>query len=250
MELNQYYQSERYAKDSVSWRQNCYFPLRVNWIVENLPVKLQGRILDAGCGDGTMLDNLKKQDPSLQMYGTDISEEGCKIAAGKGIIAKTSDLNLEIPFESDFFDFVIAHEVIEHLIDPDRFLEECQRVLKKGSYLIITTPNLTAWYHRLLFLLGYPPLFSELSTRDRKVGIGILKHIIKNEQPVGHIRIFTAAALKDMLEHYGFEVVKIKGAPIPFSFPKLIDWIYDFFDRIFSFFPSLSSNLMLVAREK
>lgn len=250
MELGQYYQSGRYSKNATEWRDSFYFPLRIKWIIDNLPAKFQGRILDAGCGDGTMLTNLKKHHPSIRMYGTDISKEGCRLARERGIIAKISDLNHKIPFKNNFFDFIIAHEVIEHLTDPDEFLEECNRTLKKGGYLVVTTPNLTAWYHRILFLFGLYPLFSELSTRERKVGIGILKYVIKSNQPVGHIRIFTAAALKDLIKLYGFSIKKVKGAPIPFNFPKIIGWIYDTFDFIFSFFPSLSSNILIVAKKK
>ena len=250
MKLNQYYQSKRYSQNAVSWRNNVYFPLRAKWLANSLPIKIQGKILDAGCGDGAMLTSLKNLCPSIEMYGVDISKEGCRIAAERNIITKVADLNCEIPFKDNFFDFVIAHEVMEHLIDTDRFLEECNRILKKEGYLIITTPNLTAWYHRILFLFGYPPLFLELSTRNRKVGIGILKHIIKNKQPVGHIRVFTPAALNDLVRLYGFKTEKIKGAPIPFGFPKIISWIYDFLDSIFSFFPCLSSNFMLVAKKQ
>lgn len=250
MKLSQYYQSGRYSQDATGWRDNLYFPLRVKWIIDNLPVKFHGRILDAGCGNGTMLANLKKYCSDLQMYGVDISKEGCRLARGRGIITKISDLNYRIPFKNNFFDFIVVHEVIEHLIDPDKFLEECNRTLKKGGYLVVTTPNLTAWYHRILFLFGLPPLFSELSTRNRTVGIGFLKHLIKNKQPVGHIRVFTVAALKDLIKLYGFSIEKVRGAPIPFDFPKIIRWIYDTFDFIFSFFPSLSSNILIMAKKK
>lgn len=250
MKLNQHYQSKRYSENAVSWRNKVYFPLRANWLANSLPIKIQGKILDAGCGDGAILANLKKLCSSIEMYGVDIPEKGCRIAAERDITTKLADLNYEIPFKDDFFDFIIAHEVIEHLIDPDKFLEECNRVLKKEGYLIITTPNLTAWYHRIFFLFGLPPLFLELSTRNRKLGIGVLKHIIKNKQPVGHIRVFTPAALNDLVRLYGFKVEKIKGAPIAFGFPKIISLLYDFLDSVFSFFPSLSSNFMLVAKKQ
>lgn len=250
MKINEYYQSGRYSKNAIEWREQCYFPMRIKWILDKTSIKFRGKVLDAGCGDGAMLLELKKINPGIEIYGTDISEKALRFAQEKGIKTKISDLNFQIPFDNNFFNFVIAHELIEHLVDPDNFLEECGRVLEKEGYLIITTPNLVSWYHRPLFLFGFHPLFSELSTRNRKVGTGFLKKIIKNEQPVGHIRIFTVRALKDLLQLYGFEIVKVKGSPIPFNFPKIVSWLYDTFDFLFSFIPSLSSNLLIIAKKK
>ena len=53
--------------------------------------------------------------------------------------------------------------MIEHLYNPDHMLEECRRVLKPGGLLIISTPNLQAWYNRILFLFGVQPIFYEVS---------------------------------------------------------------------------------------
>lgn len=250
MRIQQYYQSGRYGKDATKWRKEIYFPMRTEWLIENLPKKPSGKILDAGCGDGGMLLEIKKLFPLIDVYGVDISRVGCEIAERRGIKTKVADLNKKIPERNNFFDFVIAHEVIEHLIDPDRFLEESHRVLKKGGHLIITTPNLVAWYHRVLFIFGFYPLFLEMSTRSRSFGLGPLKKIIKNRQPVGHMRIFTVPALKDMLGAYGFKVVKVKGSTIAFGFPGVLGLLYDTLDFIFSFKPALSSNMMVVARKK
>jgi len=250
MKLEKYYDIGRYFEHYTTWREKEYFPNRIKLFVKNLPVNFSGKILDAGCGDGTMLSNIKKNNSKIKPYGVDISKKGCEIARKKGIKTRVADLNNKIPFFKNSFNFVIAHEVIEHLTDPDQFLEECHRVLKKNGYLIITTPNLTAWYHRLLFLFGFYPLFSELSTRNRQVGIGPLKKIIKNVQPVGHIRIFTVSALKDMLKLYGFKVVKVKGSAVSTAFPRVIKWIFEGIDSLWSQIPSLSSNILIIGQRK
>lgn len=250
MRIQQYYQSGRYRKDATKWRKEIYFPMRTQWLIGNLPKTPSGKMLDAGCGDGGMLVEIKKLFPSIDAYGVDISKSGCEIAARRGIKTKVADLNKRIPHRDNFFDFVIAHEVIEHLVDPDKFLEESHRVLKKGGYLIITTPNLAAWYHRILFLFGYYPLFLEMSTRDRSVGIGILKQIVKNKQPVGHIRVFTLPTLKDLVNKYGFKVEKVASSPIAFGFPQPLGFVYDTLDYFFSSFPSLGSNLLVIAKKK
>lgn len=250
MKIKQYYHSGRYRKDSTKWRKEVYFPQRTRWLIKQLPRKFSGKILDAGCGDGGMLAEIKDLYPNIEPYGVDISKSGCKIAKKRGIDVKVADLNDKIPFKDDFFDFIIGHEIIEHLVDPDKFLEESARVLKKGGYLILTTPNLAAWYHRILFIFGYYPLFLEMSTRKRIIGIGILKHIIKNDQPVGHIRVFTLPALKDLINSYGFETIKTKSSSIAFNFPQPLQCIYDTLDYLFSYLPTLGSNLLVVAKKK
>ena len=250
MKINQYYQSARYSKDSVKWRKETYFPMRTNWLIEQLPKKISGKVLDAGCGDGGMLEVIKKTHPLVKVYGVDISKKGVSIAGKRGVKAKVADLNKKIPHKKNFFDFVIAHEVIEHLVDPDKFLEESARVLKKGGYLVITTPNLAAWYHRILFLFGYYPLFLEMSTKTRRVGIGLLKYVIKNDQPVGHIRIFTLPALIDLINLNGFQTVRTRASSIPFNFPRVLRIFYDTADYLFSRRPTLGSNLLVVAKKK
>ena len=51
------------------------------------------------------------------------------------------DLNDGMPFPENDFDTIIAGEVIEHLLEPYRFLIECFRILKPEGVLILTTPN-------------------------------------------------------------------------------------------------------------
>jgi len=62
-----------------------------------------------------------------------------------------------LPFENNYFDFVFAGEIIEHLFDSRFFLKEVHRVLKINGYLILSTPNLARIDDRLKFLLGKTP---------------------------------------------------------------------------------------------
>jgi len=60
---------------------------------------------------------------------------------------------------------VIMSELIEHLVDPDATLDEALRVLVPGGTLLLSTPNLAAWYNRALLLFGVQPVFTEVSLR-------------------------------------------------------------------------------------
>ncbi len=83
----------------------------------------------------------------------------------------TEDLNTEkISINSDSGDLIFMCEVIEHLYNPDLVLQECHRILKKDGKLLITTPNLTSWFNRILLLFGYFPLNLDISCALRSSG--------------------------------------------------------------------------------
>ena len=107
------------------------------------------------------------------------------------------------------WDVILCNHVIEHLVDPDFLLTECYRVMGKDTILDIGTPNLTAWFNRVLFLFGYVPHSMELSTR-----FNVGKPFDWGKEPLGgHIRIFTVCALVDLLKKYKFKVLSVVGEP-------------------------------------
>lgn len=91
-------------------------------------------ILDAGCGVGLKLENLR----NYNTIGFDYSIEGVKICKEQGFKVVQASVH-QIPFKGDIFDFVISFQVIQHLADLElvrlSFLE-ISRVLKKGGYFI------------------------------------------------------------------------------------------------------------------
>ena len=105
------------------------------------------------------------------------------------------------------WDVLFANHIIEHLHDPDLFLENCKKVMGKNTVLDIGTPNLTAWFNRALFLFGYVPHSYELSYRK---GYGRAFDWNKEEMG-GHLRVFTVDALLDMLKDHGFEIIGCVG---------------------------------------
>ena len=95
-------------------------------------------------------------------------------------------------------------EVIEHLVDTDSAVEEAHRVLRPGGSLLLSTPNLAAWYNRGLLALGIQPVFSEVSLRSVFGRPG--------SQVAGHLHMFTRRALVEFLAAYGLECVQVAGA--------------------------------------
>ncbi len=202
--------------------------------------------LDAGCGNGYFLECVSRIFPNRKVSGLDFSKSEVSEARKKGLNVRQCNLEKGIPAKAGSCNVLYAGEVLEHFYNPDFFLDEANRVLKHGGFLIFSTPNLCAWFNRVLMPLGIQPLFLEPSTKSKLVGAGFLKRFKKESQPVGHVRIFTIAALKDMLSASGFKVIAVKGSLFDEGLPKSALWL----DRIFSLVPSLSSNLVVLAKKK
>lgn len=115
---------------------NAYVAARYQQAVKLVPRRRNLRILDIGCGDGVLLGLIGRG----RLYGVDSDEESLNYAATR-IKAKLVKAAAEkLPFKNSYFDVVIATEIIEHLGQPEKLLEEVKRVLKPGGRLILTTP--------------------------------------------------------------------------------------------------------------
>jgi 2-polyprenyl-3-methyl-5-hydroxy-6-metoxy-1,4-benzoquinol methylase len=206
------------------------------------------KLLDVGCGRGVFLQHFAKNFKkfNIELYGTDISKPQIEKAKKLGFKFKRSDLEKGINYQDETFNIVYAAELIEHLYNPDLLIQEINRILKPNGYIIISTPNLVAWFNRILFFLGNQPLFYETSTKSTLIGSGIVRKIKARKLPVGHIRIFTKGALKDILQEYGFEVLEIKGA----AFDSGLKGILLKIDSLFNHIPCLASDLVVLARKK
>jgi SAM-dependent methyltransferase len=96
------------------------------------------RVLDAGCGAGFGAALLAAG--GRRVVAVDADEAAVAQARAEGVEALHADV-LELPFEDASFDAVVCFEVIEHVHDPARLVDELARVLVAGGTLILSTPN-------------------------------------------------------------------------------------------------------------
>lgn len=122
-----------------------------------LPESDGGRLLDVGCGIGTI--SLELQKKGFEVYGIDFSSVAVDKAKEKGINAIECDVDKEgIPFADDYFDVVWAGDVAEHVFDPIFLFQEMSRVVKPTGKVLLTVPNnLNIFARTHIFLTGKSP---------------------------------------------------------------------------------------------
>lgn len=113
------------------------------------------KILDIGCGVGGYIHFIKDYK---EFVGIDLSEvamsESNKIFGNMPGVRYIPMDAKNLKFDDNYFDIVIAKEVIEHLPEPQKGIEEVFRVLKPGGLCIVTSPNRDSLHLRVNRILG------------------------------------------------------------------------------------------------
>lgn len=100
------------------------------------------RILDISCGTGELLNSVVHAEGSAgksELYGIDIAEEMLKQARKKlpeRIRLQKADVH-QLPFQKNYFDYVMTTEAFHHYYDQPKALQEMSRVTKKGGKVIV-----------------------------------------------------------------------------------------------------------------
>lgn len=98
-----------------------------------------GRILDIGCGNGSILRYLKSCGYT-RLWGLEHSAYACQRLSADGIAMINGSL-LDIPAGTEPFDVVIASQVLEHVIWRDRFMREAKDVLRPDGKMLVFVPD-------------------------------------------------------------------------------------------------------------
>lgn len=178
------------------------FARRAKIIFANLALAPGQKILDAGCGRGFYLRALWELEPRLKIYGVDLNPQYLAVAqktiGDAAVKLMTGDLTC-LPFADNFFDRIIASEILEHIANDQRALEELYRVLKPGGKLILTVPN-----------QNYPFAWDPINW--------ILEKTFKRHIPANiwwlagiwadHVRLYSLDNLKTKVVETGFKIKK------------------------------------------
>jgi 2-polyprenyl-3-methyl-5-hydroxy-6-metoxy-1,4-benzoquinol methylase len=181
-------------------KQNAHYDLKLGYpsshtfALEVVPDRAS--VLDIGAGPGGM--------------ARELLHKGCKVGVVDQFPAREAGevqvvvQNLDEPLRFDVrpYRYLLLLDIIEHLRDPEGFLE---RLRKQFDYeprtLVLTTPNIAFLIQRLVLLFGQFN-YGKAGILDRT-----------------HMRLFTFRGVKHLLRDAGFKIKRIQGVPAPF--PKV-----------------------------
>jgi len=106
-------------------------------VVEMAGVKQADKVLEVGCGDGSILGFLSEQGFSQNLYGADISETAVQQAKLKAIPSLKEVIAFDgyhLPYPDGFFDLAYCSHVVEHVEYPRALIREIGRVSRQQMY--------------------------------------------------------------------------------------------------------------------
>ena len=182
------------------------------------------KVLDLGCGDGSLLTILQEKK-KVKGYGVEISEEGVYLCVEKGLYCYQADIDDGLSdYKDGSFDYVILNQTIQNTKRPDYVINEVLRIGKKA---IISFPNFAYISTRsyLMFrgtmpvneLLPYEwyesPNIHLLTISDMKKMAGAFSFRIlseKNFSSSGNGKSRLVRCFPNLLAQYGFFVIEKK----------------------------------------
>ena len=128
-------------------------------IIANL-LPPQSRVLDVGCGDGTLIKALINEK-NIDARGIELGKENVKECISKGLSVIEGNAETELSqFPDKAFDFVILSQTLQAFYQPENVLEQLLRV---GHRVIISIPNFGYWHIRAkLLFFGKMPITDSL----------------------------------------------------------------------------------------
>ncbi len=191
------FQREQYAKGGLSRR---YWDYRDENIIEAVAdiLRAGGRVVDVGCGEGILLEKIMMRFPGSSIEGLDMDPINIRICREHGIPIREGGA-YELLYEDASLDACLFIEVIEHLNEPGRALDELYRVLKPGGRLAILFPNDVTFKAARIMMLMFKEAFYD----------------------TGHVRQWTPGAMTKELSSRRFRIIARKSLPLPLFFMSL-----------------------------
>jgi 2-polyprenyl-3-methyl-5-hydroxy-6-metoxy-1,4-benzoquinol methylase len=181
--------------------------LNLRWLLDDrhLP-KTPGRtlrVLELGIGWGGA--SLCLARAGAYVVGLDDFEDGfesqgipqMRFLAAQGVHVVRGSV-LQVPLRKSSFDIVILNDVLEHMSVPKRLLRAVGDLLRPDGLFVMEVPNSVALYKRVRVLCGLSNYFR-------------MEHFFRDDDYRGHVREYTKAEIRYMLEKTGFAPIEIRG---------------------------------------
>ena len=162
------------------------------------------RVVDFGCATGYFAQLLRKD--GCTVIGVEINPDAAKISeqyCESVVVADLDFVHLNEILPEANFDVAVFGDVLEHLRDPWRVLEEVHQLLKPNGFVVASIPNIAHGAIRLALLQG----------NFEYTELGILDNT--------HLRFFTRKTVEELFEQSGFAVGSIDRTTYPVFFDRV-----------------------------
>ena len=186
--------------------------LIVEWVPEG------ARVLDLGCGNGTLLARLDRER-RVRGVGIDIADSGVAQSLAKGLDVRRGSIDVPLDFPDDSFDIAICNVTIQMVMYPEVLLSEMRRL---APVLIVSFANFAFIKNRIdYFLAGRMP---------RPMLFGYKWY------DTGHIHQLSLLDFLDLCDEIGLRVeeARFRRHRLP-----LVDWLYRRWPNVFTSIPIL-----------
>ncbi len=173
------------------------------------------RVLEIGCGCGNTILEIKNTYKNAEVFGVEIDDIPAKIASTFATVINTDIEKGSLDYPEQYFDYIIFGDVLEHLRDPWKIVNDFKPLLKNQGSLITSLPN----------IMHYSIIWNLLSGKWDYTDSGILDKT--------HLRFFTLESMIDMLTKAGYEVNDI-APTTPFPENEKIDKLVNMFTSMTS----------------
>ena len=123
-------------------------------------IENNSRVIDVGCGDGVLMDFLKK-NKNIDVRGLEISKEKVQKCISKGLTVIEGNAESDLQqFPNQSFDYAILSQTLQAFLNPETVINELLRIGRKA---IVTIPNFGYWRVRFhLLFKGTMPITETL----------------------------------------------------------------------------------------
>ena len=182
-------------------------------------------LLDAGCGNGTNLEDIILKYPNAKVIGIDNFKPDIEVAKKK-FADKIDFLHcdcLDMKINGESIDVVLSNQVIEHIVKYEKYLSEIKRILKSEGLLILSTPNFHNPKNTLLKLFFQKPIMRWENN----------KNLPPNEYR-GHVKEFYEDELISLIQKHNFKLLASRPIiPKPSLKGNIPFILYRFFEYLF-----------------
>ena len=155
------------------------------------------RVLEIGCACGATLREIGTQNPSVRLYGVELNEKAAEIAAPYATILSMDVERLDPSQVAERFDYIVMGDVIEHLQNPWKAIENMRELLASGGEVIASIPN-----------VGHiSNLYEVLSGNWTYKSMGLLDRT--------HLRFFTKKEIIKLFQEAQFDIQDMRYVTVP-----------------------------------